>query len=89
MGFNLEPKVIILRAGKEFFKFGDPFEFVATITIENGIAHVQAALGQLPSYDLQSFFDSLRDMGVTKIVWERFKGMKTKILEFDLTQKSG
>jgi len=85
MGFSLETKVIILRAGKEFIKFGDPFEFVATITIENGIAHVQAALGQLPSYDLQNFFNFLRDLGVTKIIWERIKGVKTKILEFDLT----
>lgn len=84
MGFSLEPKVLILRAGKEFAKHGDAFEFVATVTIDKGIAHIQAALGQLPQCDVADFFETLANLGVHKVCWERLKGMQTKLLEFDI-----
>ncbi len=84
MGFSFEPKILILRAGKTFTNHGDPFDFVATITIDKGIAHVQGAIGRLPRVEIPEFFKSLKKLGVQKVIWERLKTKSAKNIEIDL-----
>ena len=86
MGFNIEPKILILRGGKNFKKLDDPFEFVATINISNGIAQIQGALGQLPTADVRVFFNSLKKLGVHKVIWERLRSKQIKTIEIDITK---
>lgn len=69
---SLEPLIMIVRAGRDHHKFGDPFEFVATIMIDGGVAHIKGANGELPSKDtIKSFFNKLKsEYGVKKFKWE-------------------
>ncbi len=84
MGIHLQPKVLILRSGSALTKYGDPYEFAATVTITGHEAIIEGAVGQ---FSWQSFYDlkiQLRNMGVTRIIWERIKKNMVKKVNVEL-----
>lgn len=80
MGFIIEPLVLLVRAGKETDSFGDSYNFAATVTLDNGVAHIKGASGEMPDMTTtKAFFADLKNRyGAKKIVWERIKDGKVK-----------
>lgn len=72
--YFLEPVVLILRGGSSTKKIGDDFEFSATILIDEGVAHIKGATGNLPINPslVKSLYKELKTKyGVSKIRWKR------------------
>lgn len=83
MGIILEPITLIWRSGPELNRFGDPFNFVATIIIDNEIAHIKGAAGTLPNIkEVRNLSSILRKQYAVKdIKWERLKNGDVKKVE--------
>jgi hypothetical protein len=69
MPATLEVKVFILRVGKEHKIYGDPYEFSATVTCFNGVAHIEGATEVSP--DWKSIVKVLQAEKIHTIEWDR------------------
>jgi hypothetical protein len=69
MPATLEVKAFILRVGKEHKIYGDPYEFSATVTCFNGVAHIEGATEVSP--DWKSIVKVLQAEKIHTIEWDR------------------
>lgn len=61
----------VIRAGKNFKKHGDPYEFVCTVMRENDRAFLLAAGGTFTKETYKAIEQLLRQMGITVIRWDK------------------
>jgi len=69
----------VIRGGTKFEKFGDPYEFSATIIVQDNEAFIMGASG---IFTRQLFYDikiQLHNMGIKKVHWDRLKTNKKHI----------
>ena len=78
MGIHLEPVVLILRAGKNLERFGDPYEFTATIHLHDGTAHVVAGIGEISLGVIAELRGEFKAMGIREVAWSRMKNGKKR-----------
>ena len=64
----------IIRAGREYHQHGDPYEFTACIVITGSECEIMAGLGTMTMQTYYAIKIELRNLGITKVNWERIKG---------------
>lgn len=69
----------VIRAGKSFKSFGDPFEFSATVIIKDDEAFIIGASGKFSRETFKEIKKALLNLGVKKAHWERLKSKVKKI----------
>lgn len=84
MGANIEWIVGILRIGKDFHKYGDPWEFKCLVATEGDTIHLFAIESESEARTLVGARNDIRKQlpaGVTKVRWERIRnGIKKDVI---------
>jgi hypothetical protein len=79
-------RAFLLRAGRNLREYGDPYEFVVTVTAEpGGCAYLQGAAGEAYSGLRQELKEKLREMGFKSMRWERRKNQR-KVVNTEIRQ---
>lgn len=77
---HIEPKILIIRWGKDFEKFGDQYDSSVSVSIVNGEAHFYGMTGHFTFKIYAEIRKQLNSMGIYKAHWERKKNGKEKIV---------
>ena len=73
MGVHLEPTVAVLRVGEDLHKYGDPYEFSATVIIRGRRAEIVGGAGRFDPKWRHAVSTELRAWGIEEVVFERKK----------------
>ena len=82
MGITLTPVVFVLRAGPKHNKYGDSYDFAATVTVAGEVSHIQGAAGKLTLKVAREVRAALKKHGIKKGVWDRMKNRKFSEREY-------
>jgi len=80
MGCNFEAVAGVIRAGKDFEKFGDDFEFSATAVILDREVYIKGASGKFSKRLFDELKVMFKNMGMLEVHWERVKENRIKTL---------
>jgi len=79
---TLEPIVFLLRSGEDHHKYGDPYQFTATVVKIGSTAHIYAGVGTSPKRS--EIREVLRQYGFDQAMWERIENGILSELNFKL-----
>ena len=79
---TLEPIVFLLRSGEDHHKYGDPYQFTATVVRIGSTAHIYAGVGTIPKRN--EIRDVLKQHGFDSVMWERIENGMLFELDFKL-----
>jgi hypothetical protein len=71
VGVLLEPTVAVLRAGEGLNRYGDPYEFSATVIIRGRQAEIIGGAGRFDPKWRREIRTELRAWGIDEVVFER------------------
>ena len=79
----LQGKTGIIRWGDEFEKYGDPYEFVVIVEMDNddNSAELKSAVGRISTKGRREIFHILKENGIKKVRWERKNKANPKKIE--------
>lgn len=75
---HIEPKLLVVRGGKDFKEYGDPYDFCLSIFVDGDSARIFALHGKFNFKDFADIKKQLLSMGITKAHWERIKNKLKK-----------
>lgn len=76
---HIEPKILVIRGGKDFRNYGDHFDFVVSVYIEGDIARIFGLCGKFTYNDFINIKKQLTSIYEIKTIsWERKKKNRTK-----------
>lgn len=88
MAVHLEPISWMLRAGPEMAKHGDPYQASAVvISVAPGVVRVIGLSDKLYPGFFRDAKELARQMGITKILWERKREEGFKPVVMEVTDK--
>ncbi len=70
MSIHLEPLTAVLRIGDDLEKFGDPYEFSATVVLRGSRAEIVSSAGKFDPKWHEDVDRALLSWGVTKLVFD-------------------
>lgn len=79
---HIESKLLTIRGGDDFKKYGDPYDFCLSLFVDGNDAYIFGLCGKFRWSDYAEIREKLLSMGITKAHWERKKNGKTKIVEW-------
>lgn len=71
MRADVEWVVGVVRAGSQFKKYGDPYEFSCTVIRRGEVAEIVGASGRFDRSIYESVRAALLAEGITEAIWER------------------
>mgnify|MGYP007100073370 CR=1 FL=1 len=77
---HIEPKILIIRWGKDFEKFGDQYDSSVSVSIVSNEAHFYGMTGYFTFKIYAEIRKQLTSMGIARAHWERKKNGKAKLI---------
>lgn len=74
MGATITPTTCTLRCGDRHEKYGDPYEFVATVCLRGDTAYICGGGGKWKHEWRDAVADALQALGVKGVEYERLRG---------------
>lgn len=71
MGVSIEWVIGVVRAGRNFSSFGDPYDFSCTVILRGETAELIGASGRFDMRFRQPLIELLKERGVKRVSWER------------------
>lgn len=79
----IEIKTVIIRGGKDFKKFGDPYEYCLSAFIDGDCAMIYGLVGKFSFKDYTQVKAEFAKIGVFKAKWERHRVGTIKEVNFN------
>lgn len=80
MAASIETVVAVLRIGDRHDKFGDPYEFAATVIIRGETAEIIGAGGTFKPHFRSAVIEALKPLGVKRIFFDRINHKPRRIV---------
>lgn len=84
MKANLEWTSGVIRAGREFEKYGDPYEFACTVLRIGDTAYIFGAAGEFSRKTYEAIREELKSHGIAHVEWSRLQQGRTKKVSDDV-----
>lgn len=79
----IEIKTVVIRGGKDFTKFGDPYEYCLSAFIDGNTATIYGLVGKFSFKDYIQVKREFAKICVFNAKWERYRGGRIKEVNYN------